>query len=136
MPYAGNRCSTNTFRNVRPREASCFDLSILPRTTDYISMGSRVSTAFAIFSHHAVSNCQRVTQTTQHNRDKFKIALVTSSENCAAVLKAAKLDSLFDVRVDGNMVEAQNLAGKPAPDTFLMAAKLLGVEPRRAVVVE
>jgi beta-phosphoglucomutase-like phosphatase (HAD superfamily) len=34
------------------------------------------------------------------------------------------------------MVEAQNLAGKPAPDTFLMAAKLLGVEPRRAVVVE
>jgi len=46
------------------------------------------------------------------------------------------LDSLFDARVDGNMVEAQNLAGKPAPDTFLMAAKLLGVEPRRAVVVE
>ena len=72
----------------------------------------------------------------QLRRDKFKIALVTSSENCAAVLKAAKLDSLFDVRVDGNMVEAQNLAGKPAPDTFLMAAKLLGVEPRRAVVVE
>src|SRR5262249_58638280 len=69
----------------------------------------------------------------QLRADKFKIALVTSSENCAAVLKAAKLDSLFDARVDGNMVEAQNLAGKPAPDTFLMAAKLLGVEPRRAV---
>ena len=72
----------------------------------------------------------------QLRADKFKIALVTSSENCAAVLKAANLDSLFDARVDGNMVEAQNLAGKPAPDTFLMAAKLLGVEPRRAVVVE
>jgi HAD superfamily hydrolase (TIGR01509 family) len=52
------------------------------------------------------------------------------------VLKAAKLESLFDVRVDGHMVETQDLAGKPAPDTFLMAAKLLGVEPRRAVVVE
>ena len=72
----------------------------------------------------------------QLRRDKFKIALVTSSENCAAVLKAAKLESFFDVRVDGHMVEKQNLAGKPAPDTFLMAAKLLGVEPRRAVVVE
>ena len=72
----------------------------------------------------------------QLRADKFKIALVTSSENCAAVLKAAKLDSLFDARVDGNMVEAQNLAGKPAPDTFLMAAKLLGVEPTRAVVIE
>ena len=72
----------------------------------------------------------------QLRRDGFKIALVTSSENCTAVLKAAKLDSLFDVRVDGQMVETQHLAGKPAPDTFLMAAKLLGVEPARAVVVE
>jgi beta-phosphoglucomutase family hydrolase len=72
----------------------------------------------------------------QLRRGGFKIALVTSSENCAAVLKAAKLESLFDVRVDGHMVETQDLAGKPAPDTFLMAAKLLGVEPRRAVVVE
>jgi beta-phosphoglucomutase family hydrolase len=72
----------------------------------------------------------------QLRRDGFKVALVTSSENCTAVLRAAKLDSLFDARVDGHMVETQNLAGKPAPDTFLMAAKLLGVEPRRAVVVE
>jgi beta-phosphoglucomutase family hydrolase len=72
----------------------------------------------------------------QLHRERFKVALVTSSENCTAVLKAAKLEGLFDVRVDGHMVEIQNLAGKPAPDTFLMAAKLLGVEPRRAVVVE
>ena len=72
----------------------------------------------------------------QLRRDGFKIALVTSSENCTAVLKATKLDPLFDVRVDGQMVETQNLAGKPAPDTFLMAARLLGVEPKRAVVVE
>ena len=28
------------------------------------------------------------------------------------------------------------LAGKPAPDTFLKAAEQLGVEPKRAVVVE
>ena len=34
------------------------------------------------------------------------------------------------------MIEAQQLAGKPAPDTFLMGAKLLGVEPARAVVIE
>src|SRR5262249_44612474 len=72
----------------------------------------------------------------QLRREGFKIALVTSSENCTAVLKAAKLEALFDVRVDGHMVETQNLAGKPAPDTFLMAAKLLGVAPQRAVVVE
>ena len=65
-----------------------------------------------------------------------RVAVVSSSENCEAVLKAAKVDRLFEVRVDGAMVEAQNLAGKPAPDTFLVAAKLLGVEPSRTVVVE
>jgi beta-phosphoglucomutase family hydrolase len=66
----------------------------------------------------------------------FKIAVVTSSQNCAAVLKAAKLDALFDTRVDGNTILAEHLAGKPSPDTFLMAAKLLGVEPSRSVVIE
>jgi beta-phosphoglucomutase family hydrolase len=69
-------------------------------------------------------------------RNGFKIAVVTSSQNCAAVLKAVNLDASFDVQVDGNMIQAQHLAGKPAPDTYLMAAKLLGVEPARAVVIE
>jgi beta-phosphoglucomutase family hydrolase len=72
----------------------------------------------------------------QLRRDGFKIAVVTSSQNCDAVLRAAKLDDLFEVRVDGNVIQAQRLAGKPAPDTFLVAAKLLGVEPIRAVVIE
>jgi HAD superfamily hydrolase (TIGR01509 family) len=66
----------------------------------------------------------------------FKIAVVTSSQNCEAVLRAAKLDAFFDLRVDGNAIRAQHLAGKPAPDTFLMAAKLFGVAPARAVVIE
>ena len=72
----------------------------------------------------------------QLHRDGFKVAIVSSSENCEAVLRAADVESLFEVRVDGAMVEAQHLAGKPAPDTFLIAARLLGVEPARAVVVE
>jgi beta-phosphoglucomutase family hydrolase len=72
----------------------------------------------------------------QLHHQGFKIAVVTSSQNCTAVLKAVKLDAFFDVRVDGNMILAQQLAGKPAPDTFLVAAKLLGVEPKRTVVIE
>ena len=72
----------------------------------------------------------------QLRRDGFKIAIVTSSQNCTVVLKAAKLDDLFEVRVDGNAIEAEGLAGKPAPDTFLMAARLLGAEPPRTVVIE
>jgi len=66
----------------------------------------------------------------------FKIAVVTSSQNCEAVLKAAKLDTFFEVRVDGNTIQAQHLNGKPAPDTFLTAAQRLGGAPTRAVVVE
>ena len=72
----------------------------------------------------------------QLHSQRFKIAIVTSSQNCTAVLKAVKLDHFFDVQVDGNTIHAQHLAGKPAPDTFLMAAKLLGVEPSRAIVIE
>jgi beta-phosphoglucomutase family hydrolase len=72
----------------------------------------------------------------QLRRGGFKIAVVTSSQNCNAVLSAANLGSFFEVRVDGNVICAQSLTGKPAPDTFLMAAKLLGVEPARAVVIE
>jgi beta-phosphoglucomutase family hydrolase len=66
----------------------------------------------------------------------FKIAVVTSSQNCATVLKAANLDEFFEIRVDGNTIDEQGLAGKPAPDTFLVAAQLLAVEPMRAVVIE
>ena len=70
-------------------------------------------------------------------RDRgFKIAVVTSSQNCTAVLKATKLDKVFEVQVDGNMLHERHLAGKPAPDMFLLAAKLLGVEPQRAIVIE
>jgi beta-phosphoglucomutase family hydrolase len=68
--------------------------------------------------------------------DGFKLAVVTSSQNCSAVLRAAKLDGLFETMVDGNLIQAQQLAGKPAPDAFLKAAALLGVEPRRTVVIE
>lgn len=66
----------------------------------------------------------------------FKIAVVTSSQNCDTVLKAAHLDGFFPVRVDGNVIRSQGLAGKPAPDTFLMAARLLEAQPSRTVVIE
>ena len=72
----------------------------------------------------------------QVRRDGFKIAVVTSSQHCDAVLRATKLEEFFEVRVDGNVIEKQRLAGKPAPDTFLAAARLLGVEPKRTVVIE
>lgn len=66
----------------------------------------------------------------------FKTAIVSSSKNCAAVLEAAGLTDLFDVRVDGSVAARLGLEGKPAPDIFVKAAELLGVEPARAAVFE
>ncbi len=66
----------------------------------------------------------------------LKTAVVTSSTNCRAVLDAAGITDLLDARVDGNTAIELGLRGKPAPDTFLEAARRLGVESARAVVVE
>ncbi|MEO8092418.1 MAG: beta-phosphoglucomutase family hydrolase [bacterium] len=63
-------------------------------------------------------------------------AVVTSSENADAVLRAAGLDEFFDVQVDGVAVRELGLAGKPAPDGFLEAARRLRVAPARAAVFE
>jgi beta-phosphoglucomutase family hydrolase len=66
----------------------------------------------------------------------FKTAIVSSSANTEAVLKAAGVESLFEARVDHQVAEARHLHGKPAPDTFLEAARMLGVPAANAVVFE
>ena len=66
----------------------------------------------------------------------LRTAVVSASANCAAVLEEAKIADLFDVRVDGIVLEERQLRGKPEPDSFLEAARMLGVEPARAVVFE
>ena len=64
------------------------------------------------------------------------MAVVTSSKNGEAVLVTTGILGLFDAVVDGNIAAERKLAGKPAPDTFEEAARMLGVIPDRAVVVE
>jgi alpha,alpha-trehalase len=72
----------------------------------------------------------------QLRHDGMKTAVVSASRHCAEVLDAAGIADLFDTRVDGNTIEALGIVGKPAPDSFLEAARELGAEPSRAVVVE
>lgn len=67
---------------------------------------------------------------------EIKTAVVSSSNNCAAVLKTAGIAQLFDARVDGTDVTRLELKGKPAPDAFLEAARRIGADPSRTVVVE
>jgi beta-phosphoglucomutase family hydrolase len=66
----------------------------------------------------------------------IRTAVVSSSENCAAVLEAAGISHLFDARVDALELNRLGLEGKPAPAAFLEAARRLGAEPPRAIVVE
>lgn len=65
-----------------------------------------------------------------------KLAVVSSSRNAREVLAAAGLTERFAVVVDGVVAQRDEIAGKPAPDTFLAACDRLGVAAREAVVVE
>ena len=63
-------------------------------------------------------------------------AVVSSSANTREVIAAAGIEDLFDACVDGVFVEEHHLQGKPAPDAYLAAAEILGVEPANAAVFE
>ncbi|MCI3246123.1 HAD family hydrolase [Streptomyces spinosisporus] len=63
-------------------------------------------------------------------------AIVSSSANTRDVLRSIKAEHLFEVRIDGVVAAERKLPGKPHPDTFLAAARDLGVEPSRAAVFE
>jgi beta-phosphoglucomutase family hydrolase len=63
-------------------------------------------------------------------------AVVSSSANTREVLAAAGIEDLFEERIDAIAAERQHLNGKPAPDTFLAAARALGMEPSQAAVFE
>jgi beta-phosphoglucomutase family hydrolase len=63
-------------------------------------------------------------------------AVVSSSTNCRDVLIAARIEHLFEARIDGVVAEREGLSGKPAPDTFLAGARAVGVEAAEAAVFE
>ena len=63
-------------------------------------------------------------------------AVVSASANTHEVLKAAGIADEFDVCIDGIVAEQERLKGKPAPDTYLAAARRLNVAPSEAAVFE
>lgn len=77
-----------------------------------------------------------ITMVRKWKEEGIKLAVVSSSRNCKWVMEAAGVLDLFEVRVDGMMLEELKLKGKPDPDIFLKAAEMLGVTPQEAIVVE
>ncbi|MDW4571554.1 beta-phosphoglucomutase family hydrolase [Microbacterium sp. M3] len=64
------------------------------------------------------------------------VAVVSSSKNAEEVLAAAGIRERFAVVMDGVIAERDHLASKPAPDVFVEAARMLGVDPARSAAVE
>lgn len=69
-------------------------------------------------------------------RGGMHTAVVSASANTAAVLDAAGIADLFEVRIDGVVAHDEHLAGKPAPDMYLAGANALGVGAQESAVFE
>ncbi len=63
-------------------------------------------------------------------------AIVSSSKNAVPVLQAASLGDRFAIIIDGVVALDEGLKGKPAPDSYLLGAARLNIDPARTVVVE
>ena len=63
-------------------------------------------------------------------------AVVSSSANTREVLDVTGLAQYVEQVVDGVTIRTEGLRGKPAPDTFLAAAKGFGIDPSEAAVFE
>ncbi len=65
-----------------------------------------------------------------------RTAVFSASRNCERVLDSAGLGDPFPERVDGTVAAELGLPGKPDPATLLEAARRLGAQPDRTLVVE
>jgi beta-phosphoglucomutase family hydrolase len=64
------------------------------------------------------------------------VAVVSSSANTRDILEITGLDRYVQQRVDGVTLRDEHIEGKPAPDSYLRGAELLGVDADAAAVFE
>ncbi|WP_299051924.1 HAD family phosphatase [uncultured Nocardioides sp.] len=101
-------------------------------------LGNRKNDAFnAVVERDGVTAYDGSVALLDHLRDAgMPLAVVSSSANAPAVLRAAGLLDRFATVVDGRVAKELGLPGKPAPDTFHHAAQVLEVPDAKAVVLE
>jgi HAD superfamily hydrolase (TIGR01509 family) len=89
---------------------------------------------FASFDDRLVAFSDAVGTARRLHADGVALALVTSSQRdrLDRTIEAAALHELFTATVAGDEVSR----GKPAPDGYLAAARLLGVDPNCCVAIE
>jgi len=114
------------------------DPSDPPDARSVCGLGNRKNDAFnAVLARDGVEPYPGSVELLDLLREEgMPLAVVSSSANAPAVLEAAGLADRFVTVVDGRVATSLRLAGKPAPDTFVHAAKECGTTPDRSAVVE
>jgi len=109
-----------------------------PGTSTVCALGNRKNALFnEILERDGIAPFPGATATLDLlERSAIPSAIVSSSKNAQTVLRAAGLGTRFEVVVDGVVAVEESIAGKPAPDMFLHAARLLGIDVAASVVVE
>jgi len=66
----------------------------------------------------------------------IRATMISGSRNASVVLERAGVADRFEAKVDGLETERLGIPGKPDPAVFIEAARRVGAQPARAVVVE
>lgn len=103
-----------------------------------VQLGDRKNDAFnEVLERDGVEAYPGSVQLLDHLRGLgVPLGVVSSSANAPAVLEAAGLADRFTTVVSGTVAHELGLPGKPAPDTFLHGAEVLGAGADKAVVLE
>lgn len=109
-----------------------------PGTSTVCALGNRKNELFRahIAEHGADAYPTTVTLLDELTAAGIRIGLISGSRNAADLLRHVGLLERFESRVDGLETARIGIPGKPAPDVFIEAARRLGAQPDRTVVVE
>ena len=111
--HSGKAVSDELFAQMRQTKLDVFDKLVADLSEQDVVPGVRDFLAFL-------------------NDRQVKTAVASSSNTSSGLAKRFDLSKHFEVFIDGN----RKLPRKPAPDTFLLAAQMLGVEPADCIVFE
>lgn len=114
------------------------DPSDAPETETVCGLGNRKNAFFnAEVREHGVRTYPSTIEVIDRLREVgVRVGLMSSSKNTAMVLDVTGTTDLFEVRVDGVVAAEVGLPGKPDPAMYLEAARRMGVDAARSVVVE
>jgi len=127
-----------SFLDSRNIELSFGSPDDVPEQETVCGLGNRKNVAFndVLKSEGVEAYPSTVKLLEQLKKDGIRIGVASSSKNCEGVLNEAGLMHYVETRVDGVVSAEMGLNGKPAPDIFITAAKNLGIDPNKSIVVE